>query len=566
MKKLFCLLICLLFSFSFVNARTPTLDDIAKTYNNMQMIKDYASANAYWSANVQDNKLIITTSVDGNNTSTTFNLEGNILSISASGEQVFTYSIVSNSVVDAVQIIQGYKEGEIYSSLNSKLIFNYSLDKEGIEIKSSDTEYSLKLDISKKIPLIDLSDEYFMKDDLAEFKTYLTGSGSCEGTKGNVYYNKSDDAYGNVTLLVGEKNKLTQVSYKSIVSLVEVIFDDVESSSYFVKNYPYLDGNKEFDGFKVEIEPAKSDWEKLVFDKVPGYKMVRITINKEDAKKAFTGIELDNGKNDIVTPPVSDSKTESENNNNIIQPTDDNGIMINIDSPLIFGGLLLGSAILVLFVAIALIKFRKSKKVEAKNDEDIPKLDEGETTKKIEVPDYMDSSDKINLTSDQEHVIFKDDKEEIDISNIPFQDEKNNILAPDYMSTDEKIDIDPNVSVPLVNDAKMILPTAEIDKSMMSEKSVHIDPPNPLDTDINMGPNSDIHVSDEKGIEKINVIKAPNSMSTSGVHFENNNSIKTNDNGLKEENKDENVSHNTICNVKAPNSLNTTGINMRKDE
>lgn len=574
MKKFisFFIFVCTFFSFCFVNAKTPSLDEIVKTYNNMEMIKNYANMGASWVATTSDNKLIVTTSSDGlTPTSTEFILEGNILSTSASGDQAFSSALVGNSVVDAVQIIQGYKEGEIYPSLNSKLILNYTLEKEGIELKVSDTEYSLKLDISKKVPLLDLSNEYFFKEDLESFKDYLSGDGSAEGTKGNVYYHKS--GYGNdVKLIVAQKNELTEPTYKSIVTLIEVIFNDIEAPSYFVKNYPYLSGNKDFDGCKIEINPVKSNDEIRLFKDSPEYKFVRITIDREAFKKSYTGLNIGDD-NTIVTPPVNDT-TNDENtnkpNNDVIQSTDDNGLMLNFDNPLIVGGLLLGSALIVLFIGIALIKFKKSKKVsatqihnEAKNDEDTPKLLDDEVQKEIETPDYMDSSEKINLTSEQEHVVFEEKKKEIDVSNIPFKDEKTIVSVPDYMSTDEKVNVNPLKEAPIVHDGGMVLEKAVLEEEMMSDVKVEVETPNPLDTDINMGPNSDIHVSDEYGVESINPVKAPNSMNTSGIHFESNTVVKTNDSGIISDNKNiEN--NNTMSNVKAPNPMNTTGINLKE--
>ncbi len=67
-------------------------------------------------------------------------------------------------------------------------------------------------------------------------------------------------------LSVAETEELTSCSYKSVLSVLEVMFDNKEVADYFKSRYSsFSEGNKEFDGFKVEINPVADDWEETIF-------------------------------------------------------------------------------------------------------------------------------------------------------------------------------------------------------------------------------------------------------------------------------------------------------------
>ena len=118
------------------------------------------------------------------------------------------------------------------------------------------------MDITKKIPLVDFSNTYIEVSDLQDLKKYISGDGSAEKSKGNIWFNKSGYD-GEYTLLVAEKGNLTENTYKSVLSILEVMFDNDKVIQHFKNNYPNIStGDKEFKGFNIKVNPKeKTQWE-----------------------------------------------------------------------------------------------------------------------------------------------------------------------------------------------------------------------------------------------------------------------------------------------------------------
>ena len=288
-----------------IYAVTPTLDEIVNKFNNCNIVKDYANKGSTWNAKSDGNKLIISALTNNRTMRAEYILEDTILNANFSGEDEvngvggLVFTIV---LADCIGQLHGYSEGDVFATLNSEKISNYTVQNEGFEIKEiSDNNYQIKIDISKKMPLIDLSNVYIEASDLQDYKKYIEGDGFAEKSKGNVWFNKSGSDGENI-LLVAEKNNITENTYKSILSIIEVMFASNKATDYFKTNYPNMSvGNKEFAGFKIEINPTKTEREEDLIPEYMGYKFVRITINKSEASNAFTN---------------SNNTTETENNEN----------------------------------------------------------------------------------------------------------------------------------------------------------------------------------------------------------------------------------------------------------
>lgn len=272
-----------------VYAATPTLDEIANKFNNCDTVKEYATLGSVWKATSNGNKLNISVTANSATTNLEYTLSGSILSANFSGDDAFTGLAVTMVLTDCIGQLHGYSDGELFTTLNSDKIASYTVENEGFEAKeTSDKNYQIKIDISKKIPLIDVSDVYIEVSDLQDLKSYISGDGSAEKSKGNIWFNKSGYD-GENTLLVAEKENITENTYKSILSIIEVMFNSNKASNYFKSNYSAMSiGNKQFKGFKIEINPTKTEWEEKLIPADSGYQFVRITIDKSEASKAFT--------------------------------------------------------------------------------------------------------------------------------------------------------------------------------------------------------------------------------------------------------------------------------------
>ena len=301
-----------------VYAATPTLDEIANKFNNCDTVKEYAPLGSVWIATSNGNKLAISVTANSTTTNLEYTLSGSILSANFSGDDAFTGLAVTVVLTDCIGQLHGYSDGELFTTLNSDKIANYTVENEGFEAKEiSDKNYQIKIDISKKIPLIDVSDVYIEVSDLQDLKKFISGDGSAEKSKGNVWFNKSGYD-GENTLLVAEKENLTENTYKSILSIIEVMFDSNKASNYFKSNYSAMSiGNKQFKGFKIEVNPTKTEWEESLIPTDSGYKFVRITIDKSEASKAFTNsnntTETANTENKVANISVMPRTGEQPN-------------------------------------------------------------------------------------------------------------------------------------------------------------------------------------------------------------------------------------------------------------
>ncbi len=302
-KKIFVsLLVVVLMGTTNVYAATPTLEQIATKFNSNSTVRSYAELGTTIVATASDNALTVVATSDEVSETFAYNLNGTILSTTIQGEdRVFAGLLISAILTNVVGEFHGYEENELTPTLNSDEIKNYTVENEGIEIKeTAEDAYSFKLDISKKIPLVDVSDVYFTVEDIEESAEYISGDGFVENSKGNVWFHKSGYD-GSNKVLVAEKNTLTNNAYRTVLSILTVMFESSDAADYFTRNYPgIVAGTKEFKGIKIEVNPTKDEFESRIIPDTSGYDFVRITIDKKEYLAGMNGAK-------------SNSKTNTDN-------------------------------------------------------------------------------------------------------------------------------------------------------------------------------------------------------------------------------------------------------------
>ena len=71
------------------------------------------------------------------------------------------------------------------------------------------------------------------------------------------------------------------------------MFDSKDAASYFQKIYPEIvNGTKEFKGIKIEVNPTKTEFEESIIPDSSGYKLMRISINKDEYLTAMNNSQL----------------------------------------------------------------------------------------------------------------------------------------------------------------------------------------------------------------------------------------------------------------------------------
>lgn len=372
----------------------PTLENIASIFLNCKSVNEYNqnsdTMNLYVTTSKSAPELkfadILTVHVQEKYASTAnlvYKLEENILTGEFSGStdtaetaKVRSYwPIVTNILIDCIEQIHGYAEGEMFDTLNSSQIANYRVSKDGVPkeglqiINNSPNYYSVQIDISKAVPTID--DNSFIKiKDLEDVKENLSGDGIAKLKKGNVLFYKCTIDDRDV-ISIGEQGAFSYKINKSIYSILEVMLGSSEAVDYYKEKYPTVGVNKQFEGFKIEVNPVKNSTEGSVFGVDDTYKFVRLTVDREAIKTALgnatkkeqekedeqTKAEIPENSNPAVgigTGTGTGTATSVVNSNNEKLPKTGKNTSIFI--------FVLYSILISTWVAVMIIPFNKKKK------------------------------------------------------------------------------------------------------------------------------------------------------------------------------------------------------------
>ena len=286
---------------SISNAEEITLDKLAEKLNNSRLTRYYEKwENRKFTARVNENKIEI---VENDNVIFYYELNDNIISISltAGDPNALLINLYGTEMIDIVGEFYGYDVGEASTMLPREAGSQITLEDYGVVIEStSDTSSIMKIDINKKVPRVDNSDDYFKVSDLVKeenVKTRLTGEGklSINGSKTNI--DKYDLEDNKVVVCISEALGFTYQSYNTMLSVIEVMFDSKEAAEYFKTNYPSINlGDKEFPGFKIEQYAKVTSEEE---DNILGVYMpfIRLTIDKN---MVMAELEKD-GEDEVVS-------------------------------------------------------------------------------------------------------------------------------------------------------------------------------------------------------------------------------------------------------------------------
>ena len=257
------------------------LKDIVKKINNCETVKTYESYDYKVVASESDDKLTISGTMGEDKTTLEFKLDGNILSNESISNDNLMLALL---VIDGVGQAHGYNDGQLSKNLNTftEELKKYTLEKEGFEIVIGDESTSIKMDISKKVPLIDMNNYYLKTDDLDMISQIIAENtnGNQSGISGNIAY---DIFIGDEesTIQIGQEKKLSDSAYKSILSALEVMYGK-ETAKHFQEIYPkFVSGKKTVEAFTIETNYKVEDQDESMFKDT---KVVLVTINNEIIK------------------------------------------------------------------------------------------------------------------------------------------------------------------------------------------------------------------------------------------------------------------------------------------
>lgn len=196
------------------------------------------------------------------------------------------YSDITKILIDYIEQCHGYKPGAMLETFKAKEFEKFTLLNDGLNvIDNPPSAYTAQFNINTRITKID-TNAYFSDENLKEEnKKNLAGNVPDSDGIGRVKYFKYN-VNNKVYLVVGEQDEFTYRINNSIPTLLKAILGSEDDVKYFLANYPEVKGNKQFEGFKVEVEPILNSTEQTEFGTEDSYRKVRITIDKEAVKTA----------------------------------------------------------------------------------------------------------------------------------------------------------------------------------------------------------------------------------------------------------------------------------------
>ena len=134
--------------------------------------------------------------------------------------------------------------------------------------------------------------------------------GSYIASKGEITY--KIEKYDDFVFYVAEKNGLAERTYKSILTLINTLFETEKAGEYFKSNYSNMqEGNKSFEGFEIVINPQDIEKSEFGEDK----EIVKVIINKEIVNSK---IGITNQTKNIDNSEIEVTKENKANNSTVI--------------------------------------------------------------------------------------------------------------------------------------------------------------------------------------------------------------------------------------------------------
>lgn len=137
------------------------LDKIAKIFNNCKQTKKMEEKGYIMNAIADDYKISTYLSIAGVSFDVYFTLEDNILStriiyISESPEITALKLSLAITLVDCVGQANGYEDGKLFNALGDEKAMNYSIEKEGVEIKQleKNKDFIIKVDLNSNFSFL----------------------------------------------------------------------------------------------------------------------------------------------------------------------------------------------------------------------------------------------------------------------------------------------------------------------------------------------------------------------------------------------------------------------------
>lgn len=303
-KRLALFVLLLFINLTIVNAEV-TIDQIVSGLNN-----NMKSINATYdsdSINIDATEML-----DG--FTCEIELNGNIISSTydpMNNDSIYRHTFFT-FLVNEISKLYGYEEYELFLTINSKQSDKYDLERDGLKKEKSGYVISYQIDFTKKIPLVDYSNSYIKETDLAEYTKYYQEGASLtfNAMVDNLFLWVNTDA-SNLEIVIGETKGVTQSSYKSLNTVLSIMFRNKKINSYFEDNIKDLNKDSKIDGVEIYVddEQVKNNYSQYEEFKTFGFDFTYIKIDRETLKNAAESYVP-------VTENKEEEKEDKEENEN----------------------------------------------------------------------------------------------------------------------------------------------------------------------------------------------------------------------------------------------------------
>ena len=225
-----------------------TLNDILNNFNNSENINQLRETSEV-NANINNNVLTIDVTTDGTTTSYLFTLENRDLVYEINANDL-TSNLLFLVICDNIGQFHGLEVNEVANYLSSIDLTTTAVN--GITLTQLENgNYQTRINIDTKIDTSSLNTMYIELSDLESYRDFIEGSGTAQLEKGNLMFYKEGNNI-TATILIGEKDSLTNLSYNSILSVIELLYpNDLEN---FKTSYPSLE-TISFDRYTITTNP-----------------------------------------------------------------------------------------------------------------------------------------------------------------------------------------------------------------------------------------------------------------------------------------------------------------------
>ena len=253
-----------------------SLEQLATNFSNSEFVSTLRES--YESVNVATttNELVVTI-VGTESTEYRMQLSNHILSLTIpQGDEIGRN--IGIGVYVSLQELLGNDREEVQNMIESDTENTLTLSNDGISFTTlDDGSIYEQMDMRTKLTVRDLS-RAITKEELEADRDYLTGNGSINYQRGNLYYHKTM-VDGQPVITVVQEGTLSDLAYQSIVNTISVLFDEAEAADFETQYTDLATGNASLTGYEIEINGTLPTSLDVDYDEAT-YDWVVVTITK----------------------------------------------------------------------------------------------------------------------------------------------------------------------------------------------------------------------------------------------------------------------------------------------